>query len=131
MSAGVYRLEHVPTGRFYIGSSMRVESRCVDWLRALVPLCAGTGLEYWRRHGVNRRFEAAVAGTVPGDWVFVVVERHPEGVARSGLLRAELAHIARSVRDFPDLCLNTWAPGRYDRRKPRSDRQRAWNRPGV
>lgn len=131
MAAGVYRLEHVPTGRFYIGSSMRVESRCVDWLRALVPLSEGVNLEYWRRHGVSRRFEAAVVGTVPSEWAFVIVERHPEGVARSALLRAELAHIARSVRDFPDLCLNSWAPGRYDRRKPRIEAVMGLKRPGV
>lgn len=131
MSPGVYRLEHGPSGRFYIGCSMSLDARRAAWRRVLLSVseCARPG--DWVEHGVSERFGAAVIGTSAADWDFVIVERHPEGVARGKLLRAELAHVARSVRDFPDLCLNSWAPGRYDRRKPRFEGRRALKRPGV
>lgn len=128
MSAGVYRLEHLPTRRFYVGSSVCLEDRRGVWMSRLRRLC-GDG-PVLRPVDVSERFWRGAMGTRLSDWQFVVIEARADDVSRGALIRAELVHIARSVRDFPDLCLNSWAPGQYDRRRLKIGRGGALKRPG-
>lgn len=99
MPAGLYRLEHVPTGRFYIGASMRWHARRWSWFNALRRMCDGVGAE--RGSAKLRRF---AEHTAIGDWRFQLV-RQCDGLGREELLEAEVELLRQALKD--PRCLNT------------------------
>lgn len=90
---GVYRLEHLPTGAFYVGSSMCLHCRFYSW-------CCRAH-HGW--HYAGRRF-GQVRRTLPGEWRFVVVERL-EGASADAVFQAELREIERAMGRVG--CLNS------------------------
>lgn len=130
MSAGVYLLEHVPTGRFYIGSSVELERRERRWFDRLCELAALPVGGVWRGRSLPPFFVSTAAGSRVEDWRFRVVHEFAPA-ARLDLRREERRVIERELRERPDLCMNNEWFLLYGPRRSRSDRQRAWKRPGV
>jgi hypothetical protein len=105
VSAGVYELRHVPSGRFYVGSSMRIEERERDWWQRLGRIVGGLP-----ERSVSRVFYRFAAGTRVEEWKFCVVARFSAGCSRLDVVRVEFDHIERGLKD--PLCLNvTFARG--------------------
>lgn len=106
--AGVYRLEHHPSGYVYAGSSTRLWSRMCHWrmrLRRLHhPAVAGKPPSFFR---MSPKFHAVARGLSLSGWSFVVVERID--LFRASLVdlhSAELREIHRLDALAPDLLLN-------------------------
>lgn len=107
MSVGVYRLEHMPTGRFYIGSSMELERRQRAWFQKLRMLEASDPLGRFYGCGMSDRFWRAARGTAVSEWTWVVLERFQPAASELVLRTAEGLAIRSALELAPDRCLNT------------------------
>jgi len=104
-SAGVYRLEHVPTGRFYVGSSVNLERRRRRWFDRLRELSALKDVGDWRGRRLPPFLLSTAAESRPEDWRFCVVEAF-DGRPRIVMRRAEAVLVERGLREEPDCCMN-------------------------
>lgn len=95
---GIYRLCHVPSGFFYVGSTSDLWARRLGWLSWLKQLEAGGPLK-----GGNRFLRRVAALTDAADWKWSAVEVL-FGVEHAELLRVEFGYIDRLFDD--PLCLN-------------------------
>lgn len=93
MSAGVYRLEHEPTGRFYIGSSMRLEKRRREWELRLIAAS-----ERGRRNSMTVGMFDFARETTVEQWCFVVLRRF-DVIDRASLVAAELEFLLPGLGD--------------------------------
>jgi len=106
--AGVYRLEHQPSGYVYVGSTTRLNSRKAQWRANFRHLrdadAASREPRYFR---MSPRFHAIARGLSLSGWSFVVVELVDlEQASVADLHAAELAEIGRLNAASPELLLN-------------------------
>lgn len=99
----VYRLEHMPSGRVYVGASSNWSARRRDWFVAL-----GRVIDGWHHpRGISLTMLPFVRGTLLEDWVFSLLQEFEPDVSGDELQAAELAHIQAVRAVAGELMLNS------------------------
>lgn len=128
MKGTVYCLAHVPTGRFYIGSTIQEPERRADnWMGRLCRARANSPSHQWfYASGLSKAF--FTFPWEPRDWLFIRLRELPD-VTVGELNAAEEAEITRARAVAADRCLNIHrtVPSRgrlSDNRRPADPRYR-------
>lgn len=106
-SAGVYRLEHQPSGYLYVGSSINLRARREQWVHVFAALYAKDRPRRRSLFGaMSDRFQEVARALDFDGWSFALACRVPNDVPLRRLFEAEEAEIQRALSLSPALLLN-------------------------